>query len=107
MINVALNEVGIPYVLIDCRSLRDNYGRSDLYRLISNALLSSLDKLIDILRRVRGISIMGNVVEVRWRGREQISLDELFDRLNEKRIVIALDEAQRLRVHCRVRFLMP
>ncbi|WP_243675786.1 hypothetical protein [Vulcanisaeta distributa] len=68
VINVALNELGIPYVLIDCRSLRDNYGRSDLYRLISNALSSSLDKLIDILRRIRGgISIMGNAVEIRWR----------------------------------------
>ncbi|WP_243677813.1 ATP-binding protein [Vulcanisaeta distributa] len=99
VINVALNEVGVPYVLIDCRSLRDNYGRSDLYRLISNALSSSLDKLIDILRRIRGgISIMGNAVEIRWRGgREQINLAELFDRLNERRIVIAFDEAQRLR----------
>ncbi|MGC9153945.1 MAG: AAA family ATPase [Vulcanisaeta sp.] len=97
VINVALNEVGLPYVLIDCRSLRDNYGRPDLYRLISNALSSSLDKLVDVLRRIRGISIMGNTVEIRWRGREQVSLAELFDRLNERRVVVAFDEAQRLR----------
>ena len=97
IINVALNETGIPYVIIDCRSLRDNYGKADLYRLMSNALSSSLDKLIDVLRRIRGISIMGNAVEIRWRGREQVSIAELFDRLNEKRVVIAFDEAQRLR----------
>lgn len=99
VINVALNEADIPYVLIDCRSLRDNYGRSDLYRLISNALSSSLDRLIDVLRRIRGgISIMGNAVEIRWRGgREQVSLAELFDRLNERRVVVVFDEAQRLR----------
>ncbi len=97
IINVALNEAGIPYVIIDCRSLRDNYGRADLYRLISNALSSSLDKLIDVLRMIRGISIMGNAVEIRWRGKEQVSIAELFDRLNERRVVIAFDEAQRLR----------
>ena len=40
---------------------------------------------------------MGNAVEIRWKGREQVSIAELLDRLNEKRAVIAFDEAQRLR----------
>ncbi|ADY02121.1 hypothetical protein VMUT_1920 [Vulcanisaeta moutnovskia 768-28] len=43
----------LEYLCIDCRSLRDNYSRPDLYRLISNALSSSLDKLVDILRRIK------------------------------------------------------
>lgn len=97
LINVAMNELDIPSVILDCRALRSNYTRADLYRLLSNALSSSLDKLRDVLSRISGISIMGNVVEIHWRGRRYVSLAELFDRLNERRIIIVLDEAQRLR----------
>ncbi|GGI69748.1 hypothetical protein GCM10007112_03410 [Vulcanisaeta souniana JCM 11219] len=77
--------------------MRGNYGMSDLHRLIFNVSLSALDKLIYVLRRIRGVSIMGNAIEVRWRGREQVSLAGLFNELNERRVVMAFDEAQRLR----------
>ncbi|WP_338604677.1 ATP-binding protein [Sulfolobus tengchongensis] len=94
---VALHESKIPYIILDARKLRENYALKDLYSLLSEALSSSLDKLKDVLRKIRGISIMGNYVEISWRGRSYVSLADLFDHLNEKRIIIAIDEAQRLR----------
>jgi hypothetical protein len=97
VLRVALSELDIPYVLIDARSLRRNYSRSDLFRLIAQGLSGSLDKIKDLLMGIRGLRVMGVEVEVSWRGSDSLSLVELFDRLNKKKIVIAIDEAQRLR----------
>ncbi|QGA69052.1 AAA family ATPase [Sulfolobus sp. E11-6] len=97
VLKVALNELKIPYVIIDCRNLRPNYSRGDLYSLFSNALSSKLSTFLDVLSKIRGISILGNSVELKWKGREYVSLSDLFDHLNEKRIVIGIDEAQKLR----------
>lgn len=94
---VALNEIKENFILIDCRKLKENYGRKDLYSLFSQALSSKLSYLRDILERVRGISILGNYVEIKWKGREYLSLSDLLDNLNKKRLIIAIDEAQRLR----------
>ncbi|MFP3157453.1 MAG: ATP-binding protein, partial [Caldivirga sp.] len=94
---VALNEVNVDSVLIDCRALKENYGRRELYALFSTAFSSKLDKLRDVLKGIRGVSIMGNYVELKWSGRDYLSLTELFDKLNRRRLVIVLDEAQRLR----------
>jgi AAA+ ATPase superfamily predicted ATPase len=46
---------------------------------------------------IRGLKVMGVEVEVSWRGSDSLSLVELFDRLNKRKVVIAIDEAQRLR----------
>ncbi|MGB9631551.1 MAG: AAA family ATPase [Candidatus Methanodesulfokora sp.] len=97
LLKVALNEIGIPAVMIDARNLKRNYGRRDLYRLIAQGLTSSLDKLRDLISSIRGVRIAGLEVELSWRGRDSLSLAELFDRLNKRKIVIAVDEAQRLR----------
>jgi len=97
VLRVALSELDIPYVLIDARALRRNYSRSDLFRLIAQGLSDSLDKIKDLLMGIRGLRVMGVDVEVSWRESDSLSLVELFDRLNKKKIVIAIDEAQRLR----------
>jgi AAA+ ATPase superfamily predicted ATPase len=97
VLKVALNEVDIPAVIVDARGLRRNYSRADLYRLIAHGLTSSLDKLRDLISGIRGIRVMGLEVELSWRGRDSLSLIELFDKLNERKIIIAIDEAQRLR----------
>ncbi|MCG3109212.1 hypothetical protein L3N51_01502 [Metallosphaera sp. J1] len=94
---VALRESGLPFLVVDARKLRDNYSLGDLYALLSQALSSSLDRLKDVLSRVQGVGIMGNYVELSWKGKRYVSLGDLFDHLNEKRIIIAVDEAQRLR----------
>ncbi|MGC9072466.1 MAG: AAA family ATPase, partial [Acidilobus sp.] len=98
VLNVALGELKDAVTLIvDCRRLRPNYGRSELYALFSEALSTRFDRLVDVLSGVRGVSIMGNSVELRWRGKDSVSLADLIDRLNRRRVVVALDEAQRLR----------
>lgn len=39
---VALNEVNVDSVLIDCRMLKENYGRRELYSFFSIAFSSKL-----------------------------------------------------------------
>jgi hypothetical protein len=39
---VALNEVNVDSVLIDCRMLKENYGRRELYSFFSTAFSSKL-----------------------------------------------------------------
>ncbi|MEM1627139.1 MAG: ATP-binding protein [Sulfolobaceae archaeon] len=97
ILQTALSEVEEVSLIIDCRKLKENYGRKDLYTLFSQALASKLDKLKDILKKIKGVSILGNSVELRWRGRDYVSIADLLDHLNEKRIIIAIDEAQKLR----------
>ena len=97
VLNVLLNESGIPFALIDARSLKRNYGVEDLYRLVAKGMASSLKSLHDILKNVKRIKIMGNEIEFAWKGKDYISLSELFDELNAKKVIIAVDEAQLLR----------
>jgi AAA+ ATPase superfamily predicted ATPase len=97
LLRVALSELDIPYILIDARALRRNYSRGDLFRLIAQGLSGSLNKIKDLLMGIRGLKVMGVEVEVSWRGSDSLSLVELFDRLNKRKVVIAIDEAQRLR----------
>lgn len=97
ILRVALGMIDIPNIIIDARSLKSNYGRRDLYNLISRALSSSLDKLKNILTAIKSIKILGSEVEISWRGKNYISITGLFDYLNRRRIIIAIDEAQYLR----------
>jgi len=96
VLKVALHEVGRPSIVIDARGLKQNFGRREFYALLANALKPSLPRLGDLLRSIRGIKILGLEVELSWKN-ESLSLVELFDRLNERKVVIAIDEAQRLR----------
>lgn len=97
ILRVALNMTDTPSIIIDARSLKRNYGRRDLYNLISRALSSSLDKLRNILTAIRSIKILGGEVEISWRGRSYISITSLLDYLNRRRVIVAIDEAQYLR----------
>ena len=97
ILNVFLNELSIPSVILDLRSLPKNYGNRVLYDILGKALSSKLDKFIDLLKSISSIRILGNEVEIKWKGRGAIALSSLFDYLNKKRVVIAFDEAQKLR----------
>ncbi|MFN3268250.1 MAG: AAA family ATPase, partial [Zestosphaera sp.] len=97
LLSVFLNEVSIPNVMIDLRDLRTNYGLRDLYGLLSKAFSSRLEKLYEVLRSVSGIRVEGFEVEIKWRGRGSLTLSSLFDALNKRRIIVAFDEAQKLR----------
>ncbi|AFZ70359.1 putative ATPase (AAA+ superfamily) [Caldisphaera lagunensis DSM 15908] len=97
ILKVVLNELKIPHFIIDCRNLPPNYSKGNLYSLFSNAISSKLSTFLEILSKIRGISILGNSIELKWKGKEYVTLSDLFDHLNEKRIIIGIDEAQKLR----------
>jgi len=83
--------------LLDLRSLKINYGLRDLYYVLSRAFSTNLDKFREILTSLSSVKILGNEVAIRWRGRNALTLPTLFDSLNKRRTIIAMDEAQRLR----------
>ncbi|NON61777.1 ATP-binding protein, partial [Acidianus sp. RZ1] len=96
LLNVALKESKVNYILVDLRSLDRNYSRGELYNALAKGL--SLNKrVLEFLKGLRGVKIIGNEVELRWKGRNSLSIPELLDRLNDNRAIIALDEAQKLR----------
>ncbi|QIW25345.1 ATP-binding protein [Sulfolobus sp. S-194] len=97
VLQTALNELNENWILLDCRKLKENYSRRDIYTLIAQSLSRRIDKLKNVLEKINGISILGNQIEIKWKGRNYISLADLFDHLNEKRVIIAIDEAQKLR----------
>jgi len=96
---VLLNELNLPYILIDGRSLPPNYGVRDLYEQLARSMSNPrfLQRMRSVLERVRGVRIVGFEVELTWRGREAVSLTALFDSLNRERVIVAVDEAQKLR----------
>jgi AAA+ ATPase superfamily predicted ATPase len=96
LLKVALGEIGLPSILIDARGLKSNYGRRELYSKIATSLSSSLDRIKDLIS-IRGVKILGIDVELSWRGRDYLDLSDLFDSLNRRRVIIAIDEAQNLR----------
>jgi len=83
-------------IYVDMRGVR---CLADLYREIARGISSGLDKLRRLLEGIRGISIAGVEVEIRWRGRDSISLLGLLQELDRKgeRIVVVFDEVQVVR----------
>ncbi len=96
---VFLNEAGLPYILLDARSLPPNYGLRDIYSLLSASMSNPgfLNRMRRVLEMISGVRVMGVEVEVSWKGRHPVSLATLFDYLGRERMIIAVDEAQRLR----------
>ncbi|AJC71776.1 ATPase [Thermococcus guaymasensis DSM 11113] len=110
LLNVALSESGKPFSKIDVRSLYFTHGsipQELLARKLLEGLLKSLkgrDKLriglVNALSRVKGVKISGIQVEFD----EKPDLSELLERLDAwaektgKRVIIAFDEAQYLRL---------
>lgn len=97
LLNVFLDEVYIPSIIVDLRSLGSNYGFKELYGLLSKAFASKLDKLLGILKSISSIKVVGGGIEIRWKGKGALTLPALFDGLNRRRVIVALDGAQRLR----------
>ena len=110
LLNVALSESGKPFSKIDVRSLYFTHGsipQELLARKLLEGLLKSLkgrDKvrmeLVNVLSRVKGIKVSG--IQVGFD--EKPDLAELLERLDawaektDRRVIIAFDEAQYLRL---------
>ena len=97
VLKVALNEVERPKIVLDMRGLPENYGRLHLYSRLAEALSRSDNRILRVLKRVRGISVLGVEVEITWKGRDMLALPDLFEALDEAGAIIAVDEAQNLR----------
>lgn len=82
-------------VYVDVRGVRT---RADLFRVVGEGL--SLSRRVRrLLEGVRGIRVSLSGVEIRWRGRDSISLAGLLHELGRsgERVVVVFDEAQALR----------
>ena len=111
LLNVALSESGLKYILIDVRGIPARYGRDDLYRLVENAVNEFLERekkvwesLKDYLSRIRGLEIAGLFsISLKWSGRDRASFIDILNMLDlwaknrGERVVVAFDEAQNLR----------
>jgi len=74
ILSVFLNEIDTPSVVLDLRNLQSNYGLRDLYYLLSKALSTNMDKFIEILKSLSSIKILGNEIEIRWKGKDALTL---------------------------------
>ena len=114
LLNIALSESKHPFVKLDMREIYFSHGsvsKFHLYRAFSRELsrLSSIHRLVSWLEKVRGIKISGFEVQLDWK-EKGASLTDVFRAMNEwasahkERVVIAIDEAQYLRLAGRARY---
>lgn len=94
ILRVFLNEVDGVYI-----DMRGIVRRSDLEVRLTDSLTSSLGRLRRFLEGIRGVEISGLSLEIRWRGRNSVSLAGLLTEVNRKggRFVVVLDEVQSVR----------
>ena len=107
LMRVALNEAGVDYVYVDVRlSLYANYR--DVVELFIGAIndflrrrSSIVDRIINAFRNVEGLRVFLNPpgISVKFRGGSRVNIADLLIRLNDigEPVIIAIDEAQRLR----------
>jgi len=104
LIKIALKEMGLPSIYLDLRKFeeRDYISYKDFileFQAEVNKLIRRFPGLLDLLKRVRGVSILGNEVKFSWKGEERLRFSSLLDALEEgvdEKVVIALDEVQEL-----------
>jgi len=104
--NVAISESNFPYIKLDLRGLSFNPSRADIVIKFEEAFNQIdkkwLDGLINILKKIEGISILGNQITFNW-GKNGVDLARLFDNINnwaEKKkvkFIAAFDEVQLIR----------
>ena len=68
-------------VYIDARGIN---READIYTRLAEDLETRLDKLKRIIQGIRGIKIAETEIEIKWRGRDSISLLGLLEELNKK-----------------------
>ena len=83
-------------VYIDMRGV---LRTADLYERISEGLSFGIRRLKRYLENIRGVRVLGLEVEVKWKGRDSISLSGLLEELDRfgERIVVIFDEVQWIR----------
>jgi len=107
LINAVLNDYGYRYIYVDTRVLEQKpyAAYPDLVRLLERAFndaVGRFNELIEVFRRIRGVSVAGFSISLSWSRRNGVDIAEVFDKLNDwasdrgLRFVVVLDEAQEL-----------
>lgn len=110
ILKTALNESGKPYVYVDLRELdvKENVSRKAIISAFQDSMVEFLDKnragkekLMNSLKNISGVTIMGNGVQFGWQKGREVNLAQMFKKLNnwakengDSIIIIAIDEAQ-------------
>ena len=99
---VGLNELRLPYVLVDFRGVNPN-SRMDVYKRIESSLnlffrenRNLWEELKENLRAITGLRVLSFGVNLSWR-EEKTDLIALFRELEKHDVVLAFDEVQYLR----------
>lgn len=107
LLKVALNTVNAPSIIIDCRVFEEKPAVSshDFIKVLEFEVQRVTRKhksLLELMKRIDGISITGLQVRFRWDEERRVSLSEVLRVLNDwgesrgSNVVIAFDEAQEL-----------
>lgn len=105
-VNVALAECGCPHAILDLRGLPYNPSHADFVRRLEVAF-KRIDKrwfsgLVEVLKHLRGVSILGNELSFEW-SKTGVDIADLFAEVNSwaakenRKFVIAFDEIQVIR----------
>ena len=114
LLNIALAESKSPHIKLDLREVYFTHGcvsKFYLYRVLSQELskLSKTHRLLSWLEKVRNVKIAGFEVQLDWREKGTGLTDVLravdgWASAYDDRVVIAIDEAQYLRMAGRTRY---
>ncbi len=107
LLQVALNECRVPNIVLDCRVFEEriHIRYADLMKVLEkklNEFAKPFNRVLEFLRRVRGIRILGSGIEFETYSVRNVSLTEIFEALSRwaedegRCLVIAFDEAQEL-----------
>lgn len=106
-----LGEAKLHAVIVDLRAVGEKpYAtKKDLLQLLEGSVNGFLEeqrgragRIVDRLKRIRGVQVMGTGVTFRWAGKEPAQVVDIFKLLDEEstrgkhRLIIAFDEAQEL-----------
>ena len=72
---------------------------SELYSRLAESIEERMPRISRLLKHIRGISLSGLEVSIKWRGQDSISLAGFLEEINKRtdRFILVLDEVQTLR----------
>lgn len=104
IIKISIKELNLPNIYIDLRKFEEKYYISYKDFLLEiehevNKLIRKFPSILDFLKRIEGVSVMGNQVKLKWGGEKKLNFSYLLEALDnwaEDKIILVLDEAQEL-----------
>lgn len=102
LLQVGLNDLEIPYVIVDFRNINPR-SRESLYRGVESSINNFFERNESIwsnikskLSNISGVSVAGTGINLSWED-EKTDLSSLFKKLETYEVVLTFDEVQSLR----------